>query len=839
MKRLSAFFAWGISCLLPVLLCGQAQVYVSVKGNDGNPGTREAPKATINAAIRQVREMRRLHDPNISTGAYILVGGGNYYLEEPVVLRPEDSGTEASPTFITRSNNNEWPVLSGGKRITGWKKMTGDIPGLPVAAKGKVWMAGIPLLTGRPFEFRQLWVNDNKATRARDRNADSMNRILDFDRVTGDCKIPTPLTPSLMDAPALEMVIHQWWAIAILRVKTIKTEGNITTLSFHEPENRIQKEHPWPAPWLSKETGNSAFFLTNAVQLLDQPGEWFADVPHGKLYYWPRENENIETAVVIAPAAETLLKVEGTIDHPVTNITFSGLSFEHTGWLRPSQQGHVPHQAGMYMLDAYKLKIPGTPDKKTLENQAWVGRPAAAVSVSFADRIQFRECRFEHLASTGLDYGKATHHGSITGNLFKDIGGTGIMLGQFSDEATEVHLPYNPTDERDITGNIQVSNNLVTNVTNEDWGCAGIAAGYVRNTGIEHNEISDVNYTGVSLGWGWTRTVNAMKNNRVVDNKIHHYGKQLYDVSAIYTLSAQPGTIISDNYIDSIYKAPYAHIPTHWFYLYTDEGSSYMTVKNNWTPTTKFLQNANGPGNTWENNGPQVADSIKQSAGIEKGFNWLVNEKTRINKNWPINLDRPVVIEITAGNNATVAVDRLKEILEKNGVHAGSLYQWKNHFVVFDRVKDVYQLRGRLADAFKSSEVKVYFDLFYEFNRERCGGGSIAKEWDHIILTANMVADPKLQKEYLDYHATQFEKWPEISKGFCNADFQQLLLYKNGRQLMLVISIPKGESLDKLNPKTTENNPRVDEWNAIMKKYQEGIAGTEKGEVWVFLKPVL
>src|SRR5205823_5438141 len=111
---------------------------------------------------------------------------------------------------------------------------------------------------------------------------------------------------------------------------------------------------------------------------------------------------------------------------------------------------------------------------------------------------------------------------------------TAILAGVFSDEAVEVHLPYNPKDERDICTNLTISNNLVTNVTNEDWGCAGIAAGYVRSIDIEHNEISDVSYMGISLGWGWTRTINAMRNNRIVANSIHHYAKHLYDVSAIY-----------------------------------------------------------------------------------------------------------------------------------------------------------------------------------------------------------------------------------------------------------------------------------------------------------------
>jgi len=95
-----------------------------------------------------------------------------------------------------------------------------------------------------------------------------------------------------------------------------------------------------------------------------------------------------------------------------------------------------------------------------------------------------------------------------------------------------------------------------------------------------------------------------------------------------------------------------------------------------------------------------------------------------------------------------------------------------------------------------------------------------------------------MQQEYLNYHATQLQKWPEVSQGFCNADFQQLLVFKTGRQLMLVISIPKGESLDKLNPLTTKNNPRVDDWNNMMKKYQEGVAGTKKGETWVVFKNV-
>jgi len=546
----------------------------------------------------------------------------------------------------------------------------------------------------------------------------------------------------------------------------------------------------------------------------------------------------MNTAESIAPLLETLLTVKGTRENPVRHVIFKNISFQHTGWLRPSQKGHVPLQAGMYLLDAYKLKVPGTKDKKSLENQAWVGRPAAAVELEYADNTSFEACRFEHLASTALDHQKGTHHNLIIGNLFKDIGGSAILAGIFSDEATEVHIPYRTNDMREVCSNMQITSNLITNAANEDWGCVGIGAGYVKDILINHNEISDVSYTGISVGWGWSPSLNVMRGNKIIRNRIHHYGKHMYDVAGIYTLSSQPGSLISENYIDSIYKAPYAHIPSHWFYIYTDEGSSHFTVKNNWCPSEKFLQNANGPDNIWLNNGPKAGDTIIQKAGLLSSFRSLKQERT-IDKNWPINREIPVMLELVLPAITPSDTKQMKEILSRSKMSPSSLYQWQNHFTIFGKAQDEFVLKERIRKAFPQAELKTYDDLFYEFNRGKCNSEIVAKEWDHILLTANLVNDPALQKEYLDHHATQFEKWPEITKGFCNASFQQLLLFRNGRQLMLVISIPKGESLDKLNPKTTENNPKVDEWNRLMKKYQEAIKGANKGEVWVFLNPVL
>lgn len=830
---LSVFLILNLMCLQ----LNATEIYVSKNGSDNNIGTKEKPLASLHFAIRKARELRRLNDSSIKDGIRIIIGKGFYQLHEPLVIRPEDSGTKDSHTDIIAAPSEE-VILSGGVKIGDWKKLTKAVTGLPKDAIGKIWVADVPDFGERDLQFRQLWINNKKAIRAKNYGGEEMGRILSWNTKNQTCKIPLLKGINLAHIKGMEMLIHQWWAIANLRVKSVKVVGNAAELSFMQPESRIQSEHPWPAPWISDKTGNSAFYLTNAIQFLNEPGEWFEDLKNHKLYYWPRATENMLHANAMVPALENLVKIEGTIDNPVSFVNFKGISFKHASWLRPSQQGHVPHQAGMYMLDAYKLDKAGTPDKVTLENQAWVGRPACAVEVSYAKNTSFQSCRFEHLASTGLDYKKGTSDNEISGNLFKDIGGSAILVGTFSDEATEVHLPYNPSDKREISTNDIIQNNFITDVTNEDWGAVGIGAGYVRGIKILHNEISDVSYSGISIGWGWTKTQNAMKNNTIGKNKIHHYGKHMYDVAGIYTLSAQPESFITENVVDSIYNAPFAHLPEHWFYLYTDEGSSYFTIKNNWTPTEKYLQNANGSDNLWENNGPKVSEEIKQNAGLEKAFQYLLEEKvTYSNRGINKAEEKSVVFELTFKKANLPSNNALKTFAKENNLLPSSIYKWNNRLVIYTSNLKIESLQQTLK-RFNASEIKLYDNLFYEFTRQSNCGLRPVEEWDNIILSASLVKDEQLQKEYLDYHQTQFKKWPEVSKGFCNAEFQRLAIFKKERQLMLIISIPKGKSLDELNPKTTLDNPKVDEWNAIMKKYQEGIEGTKPDEVWVFFKPI-
>ncbi|MFO7657023.1 MAG: right-handed parallel beta-helix repeat-containing protein, partial [Bacteroidales bacterium] len=148
--------------------------------------------------------------------------------------------------------------------------------------------------------------------------------------------------------------------------------------------------------------------------------------------------------------------------------------------------------------------------------------------------------------------------------------------------------------------------------------------GFAHDINISHNELSHLNYSGICIGWGWTKTITCMKNNMIHANYIHHFAKNMYDVGGIYTLSAQPNTEISGNRIEHLEKAPYAHIPDHYQYIYLDEGSSYIRVKDNWTEKDKFFSNSPGPGNEWLNNGPQVDSVIKENAGLRERYKDLL-----------------------------------------------------------------------------------------------------------------------------------------------------------------------------------------------------------------------
>lgn len=601
---------WILMILVCHLQMMAGDIFVAADGNDRNAGTRHQPLSTVEQALRQAREWRRLKRPEAEGGIRIHIEPGTYLLQRPIFIRPEDSGTESSPTIIRGA-----AILSGGVRIEKWTRGCDDERVAPVL-RDKIWTAEAPRVGNRILLFRQLG-HGRMATQFGTFYVDGcesaiqtpsvrMERMLNFNVKERTITIPTP-RQDLRKANLLEMVVHQRWAMAILRVKDMQVMGDSTIVSFHEPESQLEFEHPWPQPVINGEKGSSSFCLQNALELLDEPGEWYQDYPSGRVYYYPYDAEILQPqdeffTWPFAPALKTLIHICGTPERRVHHIRFEDVNIMNAAWTRPSQQGHVTLQGGFPLIDAYKLQEPGLPEKAELENQAWIERPDAAVKVSYADDIVFDGCHFENLAATGLDMEKSVCRSVVRNCSFHHIGGTPILVGTFPDQGFETHVPYSPKHEEDICDGITISDNEIRHVTTEDWGAVGIGAGYVRNVKILNNDVSDLNYSGICVGWGWTALESGMRNNRIEGNHVYDYAKQLYDTGGIYTLSNQPGSVIRRNRIGAPVRAPYA-TNSRAFCIYFDEATDGFTVEDNQMVPGSFGYNKPGPNMIIRRNG--------------------------------------------------------------------------------------------------------------------------------------------------------------------------------------------------------------------------------------------
>jgi hypothetical protein len=473
---------------------------------------------SLHDALRQAREWRRTNDPRCQGGITITLQEGRYYMNEPLFLRPEDSGTKESPLVIRGSGMHK-SVICGDKRQQHtqiWPiKEQGD--SLPL----KKHDDGLP--------------------------QKGMERIISFNKDARTITIPIPPETVLRSFPAqyqgLEMVVHQRWAIAILRVKDIRVLGDsVAEVSFMEPESRLEFEHPWPQPVIGGEKGNSSFLLRTTEQ-----------------------RDGIEQLAIIDGA---------------NYVRFEGLTFNRTCWNRPLHKGHVTLQGGFPLVDAYKLVVPGLPWDKELENQAWIERPVSAVTVRNAHYVGFYSVVFENLAATALDFVDNISDCVVQKCTFGNIGGTAIMGGSFAESPREVHRPY--TDLAERCQRLTITENFVVDVANEDWGAVGIALGYVRHCTISKNYVSRLSYSGICVGWGWTPHDTGMEHNRITGNTVKGYARQLYDAGGIYTLSNQPHSVISANKISAPYAAPYA-TNDRAFCIYLDARTDGFTIEDNVT----------------------------------------------------------------------------------------------------------------------------------------------------------------------------------------------------------------------------------------------------------------
>lgn len=588
-------------------------------GDDAHDGRATAPFATPHRAQLAVRAYLARHDPH---GEIVVeLHGGTYELTAPLRFAAADSGQAGAPV-IYRAAPGERVLLSGGRRVTGWTHEAGG-----------VFRANV----GRDTDFRQLWIDDRRAVRARTPNV-GRRFTLAAEKQADGFDVPRDQLAGLTLRPdEVEFSVLVAWMHKRLRIaQTINAADGKSARAVIDPVEwaAVTQQPQGDRVYLGR-----SYWLENAREFLDAPGEFFLDRTDGVLRYRPRPGEDLAHAVVVRPELESLIVLAGRPDAPVHDLQFEGLTFAHTGWTRPNRFGFVDVQASSL--------VPADPaaaaDPQYRHHQR-KDRIPAAFQATTADHIVVRACRFARLGGTGLAFLHGGDDNTIEGNSFVDLAAGAIELGE--DAAR-------PTDPRLFPRRNRIANNFIAHIGEDYFGSIAILGYYTDASLITHNEITAVPYTAISQGWGWgTPPAPAdSRANRITANRVTNFMRRLDDGGGIYTTDRQPGSEIAGNYLarmlppDAHTKAGGALYPdqftegihlhdnvvtesTRWLYLWNpnihgnrvDANYADTAAQRNDGPDNRVepvhLLPSGGDHTRW----PEAARTIVAAAGLEPAF---------------------------------------------------------------------------------------------------------------------------------------------------------------------------------------------------------------------------
>ncbi|MFI2207948.1 hypothetical protein ACH47Z_46510 [Streptomyces sp. NPDC020192] len=450
---LSAVLLTSLTTPTPASAATQATYYVAPDGDDSNSGTITAPFKTLQHA----RDVVRTVDDNMTGDINVYLRGGTYQVSSTIDFTSADSGTNGHHV-VYAAYPGEKPVLDGGVQVTGWTQHSGNI-----------WKATL----NRDDKLRALYVNGKRAQMA--------SKTINSAGCYAQYNVPTPLPSwaweggqtcdgakySLSDLPAIashqddvEIRTATTWTTAIVGVKQITTssDGANRVAMFQEPGAAIA-QGAYNGNFQA--TGTQTFM--NAYEFLDKPGEFYFDKSTHTLYYYKSSSDDMTTAQVFAPNnVSTLIKVAGTstTDH-ARNITFSGLTVEHSDWnlvnvagsvFRQGQQGNA--SANVYTRKNFHVY--------TYRN---VDLPPAAIQIESADGIILQRDTVQHTGADGITLANDVTDSQLTGNYTDDIAGSAITVGHpqhvyIGDAAQDPREKY-PVNVEGVCKNITVTDNYL------------------------------------------------------------------------------------------------------------------------------------------------------------------------------------------------------------------------------------------------------------------------------------------------------------------------------------------------------------------------------------------
>ena len=561
-------------CVWGSLLAGfwvsaaEVQIHVSPAGRDGNPGTETRPLATPARALEAARSVLA---GATNADVRVVFHAGIYEMAAPLVFSAADGGN-AGRRVTWSAAPGARVVLSGGRSLWEWNQ-----------PRGRLWTATVPEAKTGQWFFRQLVVGDQRAVRARWPGEDGVLRLATVDNTMRKFTFNQALPSTELAGQRTELVVYQNWSVSRALVAATATDG-VTTIT--------------PVGWIGHgdmtcaSPGKPAF-LEHARAFLDQPGEWFLDTTTGTLNYLARDGEEPPKAGVVAPVLTQLVRLEGTKEHPVRNLHFEGLRFEHTDFALPPV-GYSEIQAAHY----------GTSTREPTYVQS------VAIECIYAEGCHFENCRFAHLNNSAIGFGAGCRSNRVRGCLIEDIGGSGIMIGWRGrgrlQAGSEGNLDADWAEATDAPRGNEVAHCVIRRCGVDSRGAVGVFVAFSEGTRVLHNEIYDLPYTGVSVGYRWDTTPTTQARCVVAWNHIYDVMRTLADGGGIYTLGFQPGTVLLGNLIHNVHRSSFAQggAPNNGFFI--DEGSKGFLFASNTVYSAsggavRFNQNRR-EWHTWINN---------------------------------------------------------------------------------------------------------------------------------------------------------------------------------------------------------------------------------------------
>ncbi|MCQ2417594.1 MAG: carbohydrate-binding protein [Oscillospiraceae bacterium] len=549
-----------------------AELYVAPDGSDFNPGTLAAPLQTLSGAKDAVRKIKN------STKGDIVVyfRGGTYRMTDAVTFTPEDSAADGS-RIIYQAYQDEKPVFSGAEQVSGWKKYNDNL-----------YVATLD----RDYKLRNLYVNDHRANMG-SVSAGAKGGYGEYNIIAGQAdwawdsgKKSDGIVYSANDIPKvetnkddLEVVNGTTWNENIVCSRDVRYENGNMVLLLQQPYGSIAQTPGWGAGF----SCSGWHTLYNAFSFVKSPGQFYFDKTEHKLYYYPYDWEDMNTADVEAPLAEQLIVIAGeSTGNRVKNLTFSGLTFAHTDY----QLTNVAGSHGKTTCQAAQTYTAFADSNWHSKKYEMVDTLPAMIHVSNSDSIDFTGNVIKHTGADGISMNNDVINSNISGNYITDITSSGITVGHpqhiyIGDAGSNNHEKF-PRGVEGVCKNDTITDNLLydISVVHGFGGCAAVTVYCADSIQVLRNQIEKTAYNGIHVGWGWCNFTDSetCRNNTICYNRVIRSLNRLHDSGGIYTIGQMPGTVINENYVQGI-PAGGPGAPTYG--LHNDEGTAWIEENDN------------------------------------------------------------------------------------------------------------------------------------------------------------------------------------------------------------------------------------------------------------------